>query len=404
VALKKVLTGLFCFLALLFSSLPKYGPDNPEFSIYSYLHYQFSIGLAFCCIPIAIYLGKRLGFLFGVLAGYVGIYSMCLSMNLHGRYFKFPFELGNAVSIATTYTFLTCTILLFGVLHTPRKWRKLMRVAIPTYTVANSLYVVKNFAGGFLLFGGNGYSGFLNYSGMNGTQIALGCAFLIPLATDTKAQRYLRYLGLLISLTAIILSKSAIPFGVFGIVVAARYIHQGRGLFYLAGALALGGVCVGPKMLSSSERFTAYKIFMGYLWEKKRMLLGEGLGTLSVYAPTIQFENKFMVWEEAGRIKGWVWSWLHSDFIQSFFELGAIGFVLIMLIYLQALMRSKVTNRDWEIFSLGVGLGGAALLNYPCRYFSTAFLVTYFLVEALERKSPSPFENQDLLRLPKELS
>lgn len=351
-----------------------------------YMTYQFSFGLAFLCIPVSYYLSKRLGVLFGVLSAYVSIQSFSLIMNMHGRYKEIP-DLQNSVSINAAFSLLICGALLFGLLHTPGKWLQAFRVTIPLYTVCNALYVIRSAFIGFRLPGGHGYTGLLDYAGMSGTLMALGTAFLIPKETDTKAARNLRLLGLGISITGIILSKSAIPYGVLGVVITSRLISQSgisvSSLLPLGAALALGGFFVGSKMVNSSGRFQAYRVFLTYLYEAKMYVFGTGLGSLKVFAPTVQINSNFMMEETEKGVRGWVWTRLHSDFLESLFQLGIIGFLLVVLVYLYALIRAFL-SRDSELFSLGIGLGAAASLNYPLHYFSTAFLAVYFVVSALE--------------------
>jgi O-antigen ligase len=147
-------------------------------------------------------------------------------------------------------------------------------------------------------------------------------------------------------------------------------------------------------MINSSQRFDAYKVFMKYLYHHGMVTFGAGLGSLRVYAPTVQSESGFMVTFNESGLKGWIWQWLHSDFLQSWFELGVIGFLLVLLIYIHSIIIAY-RRGDQELFSLGLGLGIAAAVNYPCRYFSTAFLVVYFLVQSLRLDESNRAGNQD---------
>jgi hypothetical protein len=354
------------------------------------MSYQFSVAVALLFIPICLYLSKRLGLLFGCFSTYMAIYASYLSFNMHNRYEYFT-PLMNTMSINSGFSLLYCVIFLFGVLLMPKSILANFRYAIPLWSLCDALYVLHSYSKGLILPGGNAYAGFLDYGGMNATGMALGCAFVLPDDKCPKAERYLRYLGLLIIITGIILSKSAIPFFILGVILGCLFLFKSKNLslvnlWPLFTALLLGVVTVGHKMHNSSFRFDAYRIFFKSLKETKGLLFGNGLGSLRVMSGQVQLEQKFMVWLENGKLKGWVWQWLHSDILQTWWENGVFAFVFLLLVYLECLYRS-FKKRDFPLLSLGLGLGIAGGVNYPCRYAVTAFFVTYFLVSALDKKT-----------------
>lgn len=380
---------LFSLLALLISSI--HTSDD-------WMYYQYAIGISFCCIPICIFLKKSLGLLFGVCSAYISTYSISIILNSHGRYVDYPGQFKDFILINSSSGFLIAIIFLISMLHVPPNIRSYLRASVPLYTVCNALYVINSARIGYRLGGGNGYTGFLDYAGMNASLIALGCAFLIPKASDLPANKIFRISGFLISICGIILSKSAIPFGIVGLILFSRVRHRALGIIL---TIAVGWITIGEKMIGSSDRFTAYRIFMAWLYRSKFLLFGTGLGSFSAFAPTVQIKSHFMMEMTRQGIKGWFWPWLHSDFLQCFFEFGVVGGGLIVSTYLYCLMRNIKINRDAELFSLGLGLGGCALLNYPCRYFSTAFLIAWYLVESLDlRVQPILVEMMDLTIAP----
>lgn len=366
---------LFSSLALIAASLHLNG---------DYMYFQWSIGLGFCVFPIAHYVTRRLGMWMGVAVGYFGIYSVYIIMNSHGRYASYPEVLRDSLSASASLALIFSILLLFGALHMPRRFLDSMRVAIPTLTTCNALYAIHSAITGFRLGGGNGYTSFLDYAGMSSTLMALGCAFLVPEKKDAPLAYKLKIFALCISFAGIVVSKGAIAFGVLGLICASRI----RRVWPMVACLLAGGAVVGSKMINSSNRFDAYKVFVTHQIKMGSAGLGSGPGSFPVLAPTIQMMNNFMMEVVDGKMKGWWWPWLHSDFLQIFTELGIFGFVLSVYVYGSALICA-LKSKDYDLFSLGVGLGGAALLNYPFRYFSTAFLVVYFLVQALDSKKPN---------------
>lgn len=349
-----------------------------------YINWQFSVGLAMCCIPISVYLSKKMGLLFGVFSAYFLIHSVCATTNFYAKNMALPIEFQNQLSITSGFSLLYALIIFFGIFLMEGNNRRRMRIAFAGLVVVDALYVINSWRIGFALPGGRGYTGLLDYCGMNGTLMALGCAFLIPQFKSNYLLVRTQLISLTIVIAAIILSKTAIPFGVIGIVIAGNLFVQNRKLlgfvlFPIFMSLLIGYATVGSKMADSSRRFEAYSIFMSFLKNEKKLTFGTSLGTLRDWAPTIQYRAKFMVDGHGG----WVWDKLHSDFLQLWFEQGWISFLMIIALYFQCLYRAY-KMRDASLFSLGIGLGGAASLNYPLRYFSTSALVAYFIVASLK--------------------
>lgn len=352
-----------------------------------YQSFQYACGLAFLCIPLSLYIAKRLGVTFAVLCAYTGISAMAVIWNFHAKYQQYPFEIQNSVSIGAAFSLLVAMMMLFAVLEMPKKWLDSFRTAIPLYTVLDACYIISHRFMHWKLNGGYGYQGVIDYCGMSGVKIALGCAFLIPIAKDTRAMRSSRLIGLLICFWAIALSHSAITFGVLGVILSSRIRiknphWQTLRLWPLAACICVGVSVVGHKMVDSSHRFTAYEVFLSWLFRERMDWFGAGLGTFKVWAPTIQWQAKFMI----DRSGGWVWPVLHSDWLEIFFCLGAVGFILSLLTYLVTLFKN-FAQKDLQMLSFGLGIGASACFDFPLRYMSTGFFVAYYIVMSLSKTS-----------------
>lgn len=344
-----------------------------------YMAWQNAIGLGLLCIPISYYFYKKLGLTFAVFASYASVNAVCSAMNLNGRYAKYPINFKNEISIHACFSLLIAFAMLVAIIETPKRWRKHIPNAIAIYTVVAALHVIRGWYFNYRLPGGYGYLGFFDYCGQSGVAIALGCSFLIPRPGVRPHDDILRILGLIIAVIGIVLSKCAIPFGVLCLVLMCRM----RWVLAIPAVLGLSYLDVGTKMINSSHRFEAYKTFMGQLWNSKFWVFGTGLGSFISWAPMIQKQTGFML----GPKGGFFWYWMHSDVLQLGFELGGVGLLLGLSAYAMALFQARMKFRP-ELLSLGLGMFGASLLDYPRQYFVTGFFLAYFLVEAL-RKTPT---------------
>ncbi len=236
-------------------------------------------------------------------------------------------------------------------------------------TATNSLYVIWGYFGewGRLKYG-FGWAGFLDYAGMNGVMIALGILSFYPL-TPIKS------VGLVVSVLAIVLSRSSIPYGVLGVCLAARLFQERKAwvvwgfLPIFAGWIAERGRFFKP---DGSGRFSAYGVFMSDWWSQGRILFGQGLCSFRELGHVIQSRHAFNLHE--------IWPWLHSDWLQCVFELGVIGFLLYACLFVQT---AKKLYNDRLLFPIFIGLGAAGVLDFPIRYFPMAFLATLLTVKGM---------------------
>lgn len=224
---------------------------------------------------------------------------------------------------------------------------------------------------------GVGCSGLIDYAGMNGVLICLSLPFF-------NAKHKYGLLGLILCLFAIILSKSSVQYGIIAAIAFGYIIHTNRKVNKTLAVASIpflvGLIIERNKLFDSAYRFDAYKIFMTSWWKNFPHWVGSGPGTFQVFAPLIQIKNNFMVDMRPGQ-NSFFWLWMHSDWLQVLFETGIIGLLLSLLLYSDVLYR-LFKKKEPVLFSLACGIGASAIFDFPCRYFSMAFLTMYVIAAA----------------------
>ena len=123
-------------------------------------------------------------------------------------------------------------------------------------------------------------------------------------------------------------------------------------------------------MFDGGERLAKYRQALTY-WSgsTKRIIFGEGPGSY--------------LWTSAGLddFKAPIFLHLHSDWLQVLFEYGIVGFLLVLLFYLQnAISAFKYPKR----FAAFIGVGAFALTYYPLRHFPSAVLCAFIFLDRVE--------------------
>ena len=365
---------------LLLSSLHE--PEN-------YMLFQWMIGLILSSAVISLVLCRYLSVLCATLFLYQSTWAVIAMMSRTKGYLGAPGPSRTLLCLMAAISHVSIFTTLFSLLFV--KFRHLTKMvhALSYFGGVNSLYVIIGCVFGFGRFqAGVGYSGLLDYAGMNGCLIAL--CMLVSAAHAIKGPKnMLHTIIFFLGVLALWLSASSIPYGVLaccfvGYLLCERKFQP----LHLAGAMfipiAIGFGYDGVTLFDSAGRFTAYKVFMSDWWERGHVMFGMGPGSFAALAPSIQTKHNFMINADGGM---WAWYWLHSDWLQSFFELGVVGGILIISVYLQSLFKLYRSNES-QVFAIACGLGGCALVNYPMKYYVTAFLFGLVVVYA-NRLEPS---------------
>lgn len=358
-----------------------------------YIDYQWAVGLGLTSIPIGIRIARRMGTWFGCFAAYFIVNACSIAFYRYGKTFFIPIKPQAVATVAVFDTALGACLLFGAVFFMSKQTLERVKAAIPVFTCINAIGVIA-----FRLLGwgrmpeAHGLIGpiSLDYSGMNGVLIALGIPFLLPNKKDVPIIHDLKWFGLIASFGGVILSRSCIPYGVFAVCLLSYFIDRINWKIALSFIFPFA-FCyyrLGDKMFQSSHRFEMYKVFMRSWHEQGWHFFGSGPGTFKAFSEPIQRWTGFMIdWYRHDFITGWI----HSDHLQTVFEYGIMGYFIALVAYSQGMYRLWKSN-ERGVFSLSVGIFAAAVFDYPFRYFSTAFLLTFVLVYSLRK---------DLLEFPK---
>lgn len=366
------------FLPLVLGSL-HWGPD--------YMIMGWLLGLTSLVLIIASRLWLGFGKIPAVLFVYILLSAFLVSVA------KFSVYAGSRIHpyVATNSLYVVMCILLFAASgsYLSENLDKLKK-GIKWFTLLNASYTIFCWAINWLAvyLGHEGHGdiatallwlgarnevnhGLIDYSGMNGVLLALGTPFQVGWI-------------LVPTYIAIYLSKSVIPYGIAAVVMCAGWMHLKRPkdaitavIIYLSAAYFLSG----KPLLQTSMRWDAYKLFMGWWWTHANRWLGTGPSTFPNFSPGIQYVNHFQITNDGG----FIWGWMHSDWLQCLFEYGIIGFVLIAAMFLDVAYRLWKKD-DARVFALWLGLGASAVFDYPLRYFLTAFLMAVPILAAYTSK------------------
>lgn len=202
---------------------------------------------------------------------------------------------------------------------------------------------------------------------------------LLPLALKTL-DPIPRGVACLAVLLAVLISKASIPLGLLAAMACLFAIFAASKRTILIAAsftplvLALGAHMLGKEFLNSGDRVFMWSFFLSKWNIPANWIAGTGWGTFGVFS--INLQHAFHV-----RENGW-WIWLHNDWLQTMFETGLTGALLLVATYLRALYLLAREQLRHEAVALGLyGLMMAG--NYPTHLAPTALFGCWIGVLAL---------------------
>lgn len=133
----------------------------------------------------------------------------------------------------------------------------------------------------------------------------------------------------------------------FGVLAYSAYLHHG---------------------LAGYARITKYQQFMTF-WASQWKWIWLGVGPGSFMWTSLILE----------KFKGDIYLQMHSDWLQITFELGLIGLVLTLAVWVKNIYHSWDNPR---ILAALFGCGAFGLTYYPLRFFPTAFFVAMVIARA----------------------
>lgn len=117
------------------------------------------------------------------------------------------------------------------------------------------------------------------------------------------------------------------------------------------------------------SRLTEWERFMTWWWENANVWIGAGAGSFEWLGPMIKLFQS----STDGTVVKDVYIWMHNDYLQTLFEYGIVGFILIGSLYLRAFIRSFKT--PW-LFASWCAVFVCMLTYYPHHFLlSQAFVV-----------------------------
>lgn len=202
---------------------------------------------------------------------------------------------------------------------------------------------------------GYGYEGYLGNWGMNVCLLVCLTPF-VP--------RYMWFIsGLLV-----ILSDASTAYAVIAVVFLSEWRAQWRMVIPGLICVAVAAAFLSPHLLSDSERFMNWKVYVAYWWENSS-LLGFGPGSFAPIGPYLQVING---------IKNQSLLWVHNEYIQVLFEFGIVGFVLFGGAFFLLLRRARPVYQ-----SLLFGSLACAATNYPFRLALFMLVIVLAISEVL---------------------
>jgi len=203
---------------------------------------------------------------------------------------------------------------------------------------------------------GYGYEGYLGNWGMN---------ICLLVCLTPFVPRYMWFISVMLA----ILSDASTAYAVTAVVFLSEFRSQWKkvtlGLCFAAAVAAL----VHPVLLSDSQRFINWKIYLNYWWENMPVL-GFGPGSFAPIGPYLQttFNNE----------RGNFLLWAHNEYLQVFFEFGVVGFVLFAGCFVRIIRSARPIYQSMLLGSLA-----CALTDYPFRLALFMFVIVLAISEVL---------------------
>jgi hypothetical protein len=245
--------------------------------------------------------------------------------------------------------------------------------------------------------------GFMGNSSMNGCLIALTWPFLVMAPAlvsynespidEMKGKDWLQVLSdillMVMPLIAIFQTRQSVPLGVASVVLFTYIASKNSGINLpnpSSRRIIAAGICTAllffaatamtPKLLHDSGRFAIWKMAWSWFETSGQMTWGTGNGSFFLIGPSLL---ETMNVNKGGHM----FAWLHNDWFQSYFELGFVGLLAYLNLFVCALIRSFKQGSVHLSCAL-LGYGACAFFNFPSHLAITAFL-GFFLIARIFR-------------------
>lgn len=201
-------------------------------------------------------------------------------------------------------------------------------------------------------------------SSTEGTYLAIMMPFVFFSNNIKIINKY--YIIKIIPVIAIFITTSSV--GIFGMIfsfIVYFAIKNKKILPLILPTLICVGASyffIGKNFFSSSTRVGQWILSFNWWKQHANPYLGTGVGTYFGFGPLIQSINKY-------ELKGGYFVNAHNDWLQIGFELGLIGLILSVVLFIDLLKKSK--NSPWLFASIAT-YAFVSGMNMPLRYPITA--------------------------------
>jgi hypothetical protein len=169
----------------------------------------------------------------------------------------------------------------------------------------------------------------------------------------------------------------AVLFCGIGASLFAQRRYRALSLAVLA-SFAVGFLLKGRYLLDPRGRDFVWSLAFAHFRDHLPWSVGGGLGSFYVVGPAL-----------SSHANAPVFVWLHSDWFQTLFEQGVIGFVLVAAMYAHALWQTRKTSDLFPTLTAYAAFGVANMpLRYPLSGLLGAFLIRWALEKSEKEKAP----------------
>lgn len=205
----------------------------------------------------------------------------------------------------------------------------------------------------------------------NSMDASMGAVILPALLFRPASDNWVRIsLGLAIGvvISILVIGGTTAFFAIGAGLAAMTFLHWRKNFLAALGALSFFVlICwfrTGKEFLNDWGRFQEWQLFFDWWAQKANPLIGTGLGSFEILGPMIQ--NK-----QSG-----LYLFMHNEYLQILFELGAIGFLLSAAVWVKALIKSF---REPWLFACLTSASVVMLTQFPLRFFLSQLLFMVLL-------------------------
>lgn len=263
-------------------------------------------------------------------------------------------------------------VAILAIPNTRDQYKACGRAGALVFCTLNGLVVLYQFASHYCVVE-NSCGALLGNPSMNSSLMA--CA--MPLLFNLPKQ--IKWPAIAITVASIFAAKSSIAMGILALELCVwAILVRPSLLWFVPLPIVLGGIYVGPGFFSSTGRAEMWIFFISkWYTNKDHYLYGTGLGTFKVFATNLQ--DYFQLHAHN------IWIWMHSDWLQTVFELGILGTVSLAGLYLYTLWVAYKDKLHCELTAM-MGFGAFMLLNYPLHLAFSSFFGAWLTVTILSKR------------------